>query len=333
MKKFLLTLLLGLVIGGGVAWLMLRHPATPAADAVPATADQPANSTAGIKLSKDELVNAGLQTAAPEPFSWRAEVKGYARVLDPAPLAALYTEIAADQAALDASTKEYDRQKLLRDADNASARTLETAEAAKIRDETTLESAQARLLSGWGQALMDQSDPSSFIRSLLKLQSALVRVDVPSAEALPTPPLHLRLTPILGEEISRDAAVLGPAPVADAQMQGPGFLALLDAPVPPPGTTLLAWIHGEEPAKDGLRLPTSAIVYDTGNPYVYLQTGTDEKTGEITFARRPVVLGAPLREGVFVISGLTPQDKVVVLGTQQLLAEEQKAAGGGDSGD
>jgi hypothetical protein len=330
MNKFIAPLLFGLVLGGGATWLVLRHPVAPSADTpAPAAPADAGKSASGLQLSKDELASAGLQIAAPEPFSFRPEVKGYARVLDPAPLAALLTEIAADRAALQASASEYDRQKLLRAADNASARVFEAADATRIRDQSTLDAAHARLLASWGPALAARPELDSLAAALLQQQSALVRVDIPTVEPLPPAPWHLRLTPIVGGEASQDAAVLGPAPVADAQMQGPAFIALLDAPVPPPGTALLAWLRGEVPAQDGLRLPVAAVVYDAGSAFAYVQTAVDEKTGEASFERRRLELGAPLRDGVFVTGGLTAQDKVVVLGAQQLLAEEQKAAGGG----
>ena len=104
-------------------------------------------------------------------------MQGYGRVLDPTPLAALLAEGASTKAALQASTREYERLKLLHEGQNASTRALEAAEAAMKRDEVLLDSVQPRLLLGWGKAVASQPDLRAFARSLASQETALVRVD------------------------------------------------------------------------------------------------------------------------------------------------------------
>jgi multidrug efflux pump subunit AcrA (membrane-fusion protein) len=73
----------------------------------------------------------------------------------------------------------------------------------------------------------------------------------------------------------------------------------------------------------GLRLPETAIVRYEGDTFVYVQTNGED------FERWRVKLGPPLRDGVFVTSGVTAQDNVVINAAAQLLSEELKAASGG----
>ena len=52
------------------------------------------------------------------------------------------------------------------------------------------------------------------------------------------------------------------------------------------------------------------------------------KVGDELFERKRVEVGPPQREGVFVKSGISAEDRIVTTGAQQLLSEEFKAAGG-----
>src|SRR5204863_7173228 len=143
------------------------------------------------------------------------EVQGYGRVLDPAPLALLLTEGASAKAALDASTREYERLKLLHEqGQNASTRALEAAEAAMKRDQILLESVQPRLLLGWGKAIASQQDLWGFARALASQEAALVRVDLPLQQSLKSPPVAGRLAALTSSDILAEAQFLGSAPSA-----------------------------------------------------------------------------------------------------------------------
>jgi hypothetical protein len=98
------------------------------------------------------------------------------------------------------------------------------------------------------------------------------------------------------------------------------LFVLLRAPVPPPGTVLSGWVSGGGPAQHGLRLPPAALVRHEGQVFVFVQTGPE------SFARQRVELGPRQAEGVLVTNGLAGTERVVVLGAQQLLAEELKSA-------
>jgi hypothetical protein len=323
MKKILFAILIGLLAGAGTTVLIMRHyqaaPEAAAADAAPTEEEE----DEGLILTKEEQKTAGLATAQPEPYDYKLELKAFGRVLDSSSLAAGLTDIEAARAALDASAKEYERVKMLKASDNASAKALETAEAAKRRDQSTLEAAEGKLLSTWGKALVGRENLAALAQAVLKQDAALARVDLFAGEVPPTAPLHFQVHPLAGNDEFHDAQFIGPAPSTDPQAQGAAYLVLLPAPVPPPGAALLARVTGDEPPQAGLRVPRSALVLNDGAPFVYLQTGDEG------FDRRKVELGPPIADGVFIPNGLTPKDRVVVKGAQQLLSKELSKANGG----
>ena len=323
MKKLLIGILAGLIIGGGATWLFLRPSEPRQPEEKAATIDISTGSAAVTK----QLEAIGLKYAAPETVKLAPEVQGYGRVLDPAPLVALVAEIEADQAAATASEKEFTRvQKLHNENANASAQALETAEAALQRDRMQLRSAQARLLIGWGKDLTHRTDLAALIHALTAGDAALVRIDVLSGEAPAQPPPVARVGPLANEGELREVAVLGVAPSADPQAQGTGYLALWRANPLPPGTALRAVLPAAGGPKSVLVLPRSAFVRHAGGVFVYVQTAGGG------FERRIVTTGATLAAGIVVAEGVAAGDKVVVTGAQQLLSTELLGSTG-DTGD
>src|SRR3989442_5744380 len=151
-------------------------------------------------------------------------------------------ELANARAALDASTKEFNRLKVLHAPDqNISTRALEGAEAALIRDRIALDAAQLKLVAAWGKAIATRPDLPAFVQSLASLDTALVRVDVPLGTALRAPPTGARIAAATAPELPVEAQFLGPAVTADPQMQGQGFLFLLGASSLRPAAAGVPW--------------------------------------------------------------------------------------------
>ena len=322
MKKILAGTFLGLVVGGAATWLVLHQRPAAAPEEKPPTLDITPD---GAAITK-QLAAIGLTTAAPEVATLSPAVKGYGRVLDPAPLIALVAEVETARATLAASEKELARvQKLHADNANASAQSVETADAAVQRDQITLSSARARLIASVGPGLADTANLATMVTSL-EGGRALARIDVPAGDAAADAPKTIRIGLVAGGEMF-DATVLGRAPTADAQIQGTGFLVLLRDHDTPTGAALRASVPAPGEAQKALVLPRGAFVRHEGGVFVYVQT---EQGG---FERRLVTLGAALTNGIVVATGVEANDKVVVTGAQQLLATELLgSAGGGDEG-
>jgi hypothetical protein len=375
-SKVILGVVIGLALGAVGAVILVKYPevadvlklrqAEKGEEEAPAQAEESfvqhdSNGQIVIKLDPNEQTRIGLQVAPLQAAQAPTEVRGFGRVLDPAPLAALVTEGAAAQAALQASTKEYERVKtLFSQNQNASARALETAEAAMNKDRVALESVQLRLLAGWGKEIASRQDLQAFVASLAARQAALIRADLPLGDRPKVPPSGGRVAPVGVPEDVIEAQILGPAPTTDPQTQTEGYLLLaktdsgpqsqnsatgrgsptqdwvpkrgesrlgdpsaLGAPSPSlaPGAALVAYLAIPGPARSGVIVPREAVLRHEGGTFVYLQR-------DDVFQRQAVILERPVGNGWFSDQNLKPQEKVVVVGAQQLLSEELRGQGG-----
>ncbi len=266
----------------------------------------------------------GLQIAPLLAAKLNSEVKAYGRVLDPSGLASLAGELLTAQAAQRASEAELKRNKTLAAQNNASEKAVQAAEAAAAHDQAQLQSVRLRLLSSWGVAIAQRGDLPELVQALGSLTTALVELELPAAEPISGAPTAARLYTLSDETNPIDGQVLGPAPSVDAQMQGRGFLIQVNPnPGLVPGAALTGYLSLPGEPRAGVLLPRSAVVRFSGSTWIYAQVSDD------TFRRESVILDAPLAEGWFVGSDLKPNDKVVIVGAQQLLSEELKGQRGG----
>jgi hypothetical protein len=284
-----------------------------------AEAKSGAKSEGALHLSPTQQAAAGITLASPRSLSLAPEVDAFGRVLDPTPYVALVAEEATAKAALMASEKELERvQKLFAAGGNASAQAVEAAEAAAVRDRAAVASAQVRLLAGWGSTLAEHADLSS-LRELLAKGAALIRIDLLPGSAAAGAPRVARVTP-LGASDSFEVEVLGPAPVADPQVQGASFLALLREHSLPSGASLQVSLQGRSEPVSVQIVPRDAVVFHQGSAWVYVL----EKEN---FERRRVDLGRTVNDQVVIEHGVTSSDRVAVTGAQQLLSAELNSGG------
>ena len=278
------------------------------------------NGEAVVNLDLDTQRLIGLQTAALEAATQSPAVKAYGRVLDPSPLLALASDIAMDRATLAASSKEYQRLKtLFAQGQNASAKALESAQAAMQHDQIGLQTAEAQLVTAWGKSIVEQPDLAAFVESLAKLECVLVRLDLPAGDSLSEAPVGAQLV-LPGTNAPLEARFLGRATTTDPQVQGAGFLfvATNAAARLVPGLALIGFLQLPGAPLHGVLVPNAAIVRAAERAWVYVQTG------DTKFERREVALDQPVAGGWFVTRGLAPADRLVVTGAQPLLSEERK---------
>jgi len=332
-KRAILFILIGAVLGGGGVWLAKHGDDTKPGDEKPAT-EKPADEESDkASVSRDEDGNAvitmsdelqgdaGIVVANPEAAQLAPELKGYGRVLDPIPLGALMTELASARAAYAASSNELVRLNILAGQGNASARALQAAEAAALRDQLAVQSVNDRLTLSWGRAVAEQNDLPGFIKSLTSRGKVLVRIDLTAGEDLQTSPTGARLVRLSGGSV--EAEFLGAASAVDPQMQGRGFifLAKTDAAQLMPGEAVVGLLKLPGEPLGGAIIPRSAIVRTEGKGWVYVLG----KTGE-NFTRKEIVLEHATDTGWFVTNVVTVADHVVVTGAQTLLSVELKPA-------
>jgi hypothetical protein len=321
MKKVLIGIVPGLVIGFVVAWLVLHHRAEPAkaeAAAAPAPAEKPKENPLQLNAAKREKT--GVTLAKPSSATLAPEVAAFGRVLDPVPLIALAAEVETARAALDASQKEVEReQKLFAAGVNASAQTVETATAAVARDRATLASARARLIASVGHPLADTANLAQMVAGL-EQGRALARLDVLAGDTVAADAKVARVS-LAGSSDAFDATVLGAAPTSDPQVSGQGFLVLLKDHPLPAGAALRGTLPAPGETEKALVLPRSAVVYHQGSAWIYVLGEED------TFERKLVTLGRTVGDGVVIASGAEPDEQVAITGAGQLLSAELQAGG------
>jgi hypothetical protein len=326
MTRIILGILAGIALGAAATWTALRRGQHEEKKTEEEHKEDSrilhTNDQTFVKLDKEAQEKVGLQLAALEAASLPREVNVTGRVLDPAPLAAVISERAIAQAMLDASRKELERLKVLAEDKNTSARLLETAAAAVQRDQIALDTAQLKLVAGWGGALARQKDLPALVASLAAQEAALVRLDVQLGDAPGEMPAGARIAAFDTPDAPLDAQFLGPAPNADPQTQGRGFLCLVKSGSPAPGSAVTGWLVLPGPPEQGVLIPRSAIVRHESEAFVYVQTGAE------LFLRKEVELHHPTTKGWFASEGFRPGDKVVTVGAQQMLSEELKGEAG-----
>lgn len=318
MNKIVLGLLVGLAIGAGGSWLFLSR-ADESAASKPEAAAEPEEKPNPLRVPPAKREQLGIVLAKPATATLAPEVPAFGRVLDPASFATLVSETETARAALTASEKELERARKLFAADgNASAQTVEAAQAAATRDRAALVSAQARLGGGWGREVAREAGT---IFQALENGAVLIRIDALPGDAPAPNPRQVRAS-LPGQSESFAAEIIGPASVADPQVPGVSFFALVREPRLPVGAALRATLPGAgEPVK-ALTVPRSAIVYHQGSAWIFVLGEED------TFERKLVTLGRGAGSDVVgVLSGLEADEQVATTGAHQLLAAELQAGG------
>jgi len=279
------------------------------------------NSDGVVSLDEKTQKLIGLEATALTAATLSPEIKSYGRVLDPSPLVGLLSSLSSARAALEASAKEYQRVKaLFSQGENASARALETAEAAMKRDQIALNTAEAQFASAWGKAITGQPDLAAFVQSLSTYETVLVRLDLPAGELLQETPTGGRLV-LPGAHQPIKARLLGRAATTDPQVQGEGFLLLATntAARLASGLAISGFLQLPGEPLRGVIVPETALVRAAERAWVYVQTNAT------TFVRQDIGLEHPMADGWFVAAGLSPNERVITTGAQTLLSEERKS--------
>jgi hypothetical protein len=312
---------------------------SPSKDASPPQAAEskpPAEEEAGPKVSRnaqgqvvitmsDEAQGQmGIAVKKTEPSQMSPELKGYGRVLDPAPLVALVNELESARAAYLASSNEFVRLKTLQGQGNASARALQTAEANAMHDQLAIQSAKDRLALSWGAAIAGQPNLADAVQSLTSQQTALLRIELPMGQALSSPPSSARISTLSAH--SGDAQLLGPAPNVDPSMQGQGFIYLVKPNTSrlAPGEAVTGYLQLPGEPLSGVIIPRDSVVRAEGAAWVYhFESGAGE-----AFTRTEITLDHPTDTGWFVTNRISANEYIVTTGAQQLMSLEMKGKGG-----
>jgi hypothetical protein len=224
--------------------------------------------------------------------------------------------------AAEVAEKEYARLKTLFAEDhNISEKSLQSAEGSLQANEVDARLSEQQLnlqepivRQEWGDVVAKwvvEGTPE--LQRIFDQRDALVQMTISSTAAF-GPPRAISLE--IPGRTRTEASFVSLFPRVDPRIQGKSFLYRTSAhPGLSPGVNLIARFSIGDPMQ-GVIVPTSAVVWSEGKPWVYEQTAADR------FARRAVTTDTPVEQGFFVATGLSAGDKVVTQGAQALLSEE-----------
>lgn len=297
-----------------------EHPITSNAASV--THDAAGHVLIGIKPATQKKI--GLRTEALASVTRQPGIEAYGYVLDPAPLAALDSNLVSARAALQAASAEYRRsRRLYHDQKNASLRALQGARAAFLSDRSRAEALEQRMRDAWGPEIADMNPRAraELIAALIARRRAIVRVSVPAGAALSAAPRSATVRVLGHERNPIQARTVYAAPMVDQAMQGQAFLLVIarTAFLLRPGAAVSAELPASGRAERGVIVPRSAVVRYAGKRWVYCALDGDR------FVRREIEPVQADAHGYFVTVNLAPGTRVVVTGAQMLLSQELKA--------
>ena len=283
-----------------------------------------------VRLTAAQRELAGIETQALVAATQRPEIVSYGKVVDIQPLLDLRARLRAAQAdievaaaALGLAEKNRNRVKSLYQADILPGRDLAQAEAQWQADRTRAEAARRHVeeirreaQNVWGSDLvaLTLNGPSVLLDHLASHHRRLVQIVLP-AEIDVAPGAALRI----GREFDRDRGVqaerVSPAPRTDELTQGETWYYQAPGEHLRTGMRVNVWVPGGAERR-GVTVPTSAIVWHAGQPWVY------REARDHGFVRVAVPAMPGAGASLFVDSVLTPGQRVVIRGAQILLSEE-----------
>lgn len=307
-----------------IAWCAARVVLAAAALACAgAVAAEPAVAAETVRLDARTQERLGIATTTLAPASRVHRSETWARILDPAALAAAISELQAATAAAAASQAEATRsERLHADDGNISAQRRDLAVAQAAADAARASIALARLRMDWGPGVagLPHAARKALVEAALAGSRALVRIELPQQLPLDSGFGAAEVQP-RRNSAPLPVAVLGTMAVADLRWQTRGLLGVVDDPqgLLAPGQVLGAYLLQPGPPASGVEVPRSALLRWRGQLWVYVQTGPED------FERRPLPAAEAYADGWFVAAGLIPGEKVVHAGVVSLLAREQQS--------
>jgi hypothetical protein len=256
----------------------------------------------------------GVSTAPLAAARHQVMLKGFARVLDPVPLATLDSDLTVAATAAAASQAEATRTRALAAADaTVSLKTAQAAQAQASADASRLALLRRRIGLEWGQAFAGDVARARLIADLTAGRAALVRIDAPMGVGGARSALMS-----LGGGETASIRILGPARIADPRVQTGGLIGLVSGPLASRlgvGLSAPVTLSGG-PGNLGVVVPRSALIRTAGQTFAYVRKDNTH------FERRALIAPTPQPDGMFSAGGFKPGEVVVVTGAAALFAAE-----------
>lgn len=290
----------------------------------------PAMAGNGFEVDPQTQQRLGVETSAAVQMHHTAEAEGSGSTVDLAPLLTLDAELVAAEAALSASSANYERTAALHaDQDNASTLALEAARAQMLGDRARRDASlrQLRLIGGDGLAAMDPAARQALFDRLSRGSAVLLRADFSPGTPLPTSS-GVRIIGIDEQEAALGARVLGRTPGANPLRPGPGLLLLVEpADWLQPGRSVRVLAPTSATPRTGVLVPASAVLHRESALWCYVRHAEDR------FERRRLADVVTVPGGLFVVGDIHDGELIVVRGAASLLTAELAGANPTAAGD
>ena len=255
-------------------------------------------------------------------------------------------DVEAAQASMDASRAEYERLKGLNVNKNVSDRAVQEAEARLKGDQARLEAARKNvaqldaaakaqaggagpvvLTTRGGEVVEVFAHPNEAVESgqqilrVTSYDSMLARVDLPAGEVADAKISFARIVPVGHEEREVRGERVSLASTVDPRTLGQGYVFRVAGlgSMLRPGAAITAYLQVTGKATSGMVIPQSAVVRSGGKIWVYRQITDDQ------FTRVEIDPARSTSQGKLVTGVVSGGDRIVTVGAQVLLSEEQKS--------
>ncbi len=272
----------------------------------------------GVSLSAAEVKTMGIETSIAAVSSHVPEAAGFGVVLAHEAFAQSVADLSTAIAVQRQSESAFERSRRLAGTTGAMAADLqEVAERQAMVDRAALELVKRRASSTWGQ------DPpwknqgiNAEVSAVARGEAKMVRVTFPIGTIGGSAPKSVRLGRIAADPTRSgwQSTAVWAAP-ADSSVPGTSFFALLKGGSVNEGERLAAWAPVGT-AKDGVTIPSSAVIISKGKYWFYLETKPN------VFLRIELDTSMPAADGFFVRQGVDAGAKIVTTSAGQLLARE-----------
>jgi len=299
----------------------------------PADAPEKADRQPGVKVDAETQARIGLKLETPAPMQWQPEMKAYGRVLDPAPLMDLLTDLGRAEMTFDSSHQELERAKELKKDNNISERAFQEAEAAYDQNSAAVGASQSKIQLAWGRRIAEMTGPmvvppgmprtwDKFLQNYPNSE-VLIRVDLPAGERLENWAQTARLVSLAEKIAPVSADYFDALPAMDPQTQQQGILFAADKSTNQltPGEAVTAYLKTPGVPVEGVVVPAAAVVRHQGKGWIYVQTEANR------FERTEIPLDRLTDNGWFVSEILSATNRIVVSGAQTVLSAELSGGG------
>lgn len=276
------------------------------------------SSLAGVQVPGEMQQRFGLTTQKLAAARRAAEIDAFAKVLDPAPLVQLDSDLRTAETAARASAAEDKRSSALnRQGGEISSKDADAAHAQAGSDALRVKLLRKQLALTWGSGVANLSLDSRdrLVRGLSNGSIALVHVDTHNNEGQ----AGARSVRIDVGDGSVTGRVIGLARAAEPRLQSTGLIVEVAgkaAALLAVGLTQSAHIATTS-QETGVLIPRSALIRYEGSNWAYVRTNVSQ------FERRILQDPVPGPDGYFEAHGFAAGNEVVVRGAPALFASEQ----------